>query len=142
MTPLPNSIVEKLRDAPRTVQPPSTGLQDLSRARGSIYFMFHGVGEQPIAPPVSRLIQSNFEFLQKKLSTSTPMIQRSISIDSRIMHGNPVFSGTRVPVYQVFEELSDGTTVAEILEGYPSMCEEQIQAALEFAGSLLRIYSD
>ena len=60
----------------------------------------------------------------------------------QVMHGNPVFRGTRIPIYQIIEELADGTPLAEIPEGYPSLNMEQIQNGLDFAASVLRIYDD
>jgi uncharacterized protein (DUF433 family) len=63
-------------------------------------------------------------------------------MNAQIMHGNPVFRGTRIPVYEIVEELADGTTLAEILEGYPSLMPDQLQYALDFTASLLRIYND
>lgn len=59
-----------------------------------------------------------------------------------IMHGNPVFQGTRIPVYQIIEELADGTSLQDILEGYPSLTLEKIQTGLDFAASVVRIYDE
>jgi uncharacterized protein (DUF433 family) len=58
------------------------------------------------------------------------------------MHGNPIFQGTRVPVYQVIEELADGTRLEELPECFPSLSHQTIQAGLDFAIRLLRIYDD
>ena len=58
------------------------------------------------------------------------------------MHGNPVFKGTRVPLYRIIEELADGTKLEELINGYPSLNLEQIQVGLDFAAFLLRIYDD
>lgn len=86
--------------------------------------------------------QSNLSFLLRKLHASNDAIKAVVTIDPRVMHGNPVFTGTRIPIYEVVEELTDGTTLPEILEGYPSLRLEQIQHALDFTASLLRIYDD
>ncbi|SRR6266404_5931122 len=153
MTPFPKKIVEKLesrqtssaglRNGQDYVQTQSTP-SDMSRPGAAIRFMLPGgtKSEDDAGGLSQQFVQSNFQFLQRKLSSTLPHIQHLITIDSRIMHGNPVFSGTRVPVYQVIEELSDGTQPSELLEGYPSLSAEHIQAGLDFAASLLRIYSD
>jgi uncharacterized protein (DUF433 family) len=87
-------------------------------------------------------VQSNFQYLQNKLSSGSAPIKRSVMLDSRIMHGNPVFVGTRIPLYRIVEELADGASLEDLVDGYPSLSIEQIQAGLDFAASLLRIYDD
>jgi uncharacterized protein (DUF433 family) len=85
---------------------------------------------------------SNFEYLHRKLSASSDEVRNAVVMDVRIMHGNPVFRGTRIPIYEIIEELADGTTLREIVPGYPSLTVEQIQHGLDFAASLLRIYDE
>lgn len=46
--------------------------------------------------------------------------------------GEPVIRGTPVPVYPI-AGLSKGQTVAEILEDYPSLTREQVEAAVDYA---------
>lgn len=43
-----------------------------------------------------------------------------------------VFSGTRVPVKALFENLEGGSTVDEFLEWFPGVAREQVIAVLEF----------
>ncbi len=85
-------------------------------------------------------VKSNFQYLQNKLSSGSTTIKQSVMLDSRIMHGNPVFAGTRIPLYRIIEELADGASLEDLVDGYPSLGIEQIQAGLDFAASLLRIY--
>ena len=56
-----------------------------------------------------------------------------IEIDPRICGGKPVIRGTRIPVAVLLELLASGETWESILEGYPELFEEDIQAALLFA---------
>lgn len=49
--------------------------------------------------------------------------------DPAIMGGAPVFRGTRIPVDLVADMLSQGATVKEVLEGYPTLNEEKIASA-------------
>ena len=56
-----------------------------------------------------------------------------ISVDSEICHGKPCFKGTRVMVASVLELLEAGQASQEILQGYPQLSPQHIQAALHFA---------
>lgn len=40
--------------------------------------------------------------------------------DPEIMHGTPVFRGTRVPVQTLFDDLEGGETLEDFLEGFPT----------------------
>jgi len=53
--------------------------------------------------------------------------------DPEIMGGEPVFVGTRVPVYNLFDYLKAGDSLNEFLEQFPSVSREQTVAALELA---------
>jgi uncharacterized protein (DUF433 family) len=60
-----------------------------------------------------------------------------IETSPEIMHGTPVFAGTRVPVKTLFDCLKGGDTVAEFLDDFPTVNREQALAALEMAGEEL-----
>ena len=47
------------------------------------------------------------------------------------MSGAWVFTGTRVPLYALFENLASGATVDEFVEWFPGVDEKQVRAALE-----------
>jgi uncharacterized protein (DUF433 family) len=44
-----------------------------------------------------------------------------------------LFTGTRVPVKALFENLEGGATVAEFLEWFPGVSRSQVEAVLEHA---------
>jgi uncharacterized protein (DUF433 family) len=44
-----------------------------------------------------------------------------IQIDKETLGGEPVFKGTRIPVYSIVAMLTAGTDVAEVLSGYPNL---------------------
>lgn len=92
--------------------------------------------------PTSPQIALNRRFLERRLASSPSVVQQNIDLNPSIMHGNPIFRGTRIPLYTVVEELADGSSLREILEGYPSLSIEKLQAGLDFAASLLRLYAD
>ena len=54
---------------------------------------------------------------------------RVVESDPEIMRGAPVYRGTRIPVHTIADMLSQGATVAEILEGYPALTREKIELA-------------
>jgi uncharacterized protein (DUF433 family) len=57
-----------------------------------------------------------------------------IDISPEILHGTPVFAGTRVPVKALFDYLKGGETLAEFLDDFPTVSKEQAVKALELAG--------
>ncbi|MBI4700393.1 MAG: DUF433 domain-containing protein [Deltaproteobacteria bacterium] len=61
-----------------------------------------------------------------------------ISIDPRVCHGKPCVKGTRVMVWLVVQCLANGDTVEQILEAYPSLGREDVQACLAYAAELTR----
>jgi uncharacterized protein (DUF433 family) len=54
---------------------------------------------------------------------------RMVESDPEIMRGTPVYKGTRIPIELVADMLSQGATVEEILEGYPSLNPRKIELA-------------
>ena len=48
------------------------------------------------------------------------------------------FSGTRVPVYALFENLASGATIDEFVEWFPGVDRQQVQAVLEHEARALR----
>lgn len=66
-----------------------------------------------------------------------PSANNIIVKDPEILHGAPVFRGTRAPLQALFDYLEGGDTLEEFLEGYPSVTREMAIAALEEAKELL-----
>jgi uncharacterized protein (DUF433 family) len=64
-------------------------------------------------------------------------MEQAISRDPDVMHGTPVFRGTRVPVQTLFEYLEGGETLEDFLEGFPTVSRELAIQALEEAKDLL-----
>ena len=61
-----------------------------------------------------------------------------IQSNPNIMMGKPVIAGTRITVELIIEKLAAGESVEQLLEAYPHLTRESIQAALEFAAKALR----
>ena len=56
-------------------------------------------------------------------------VSRMAESDPDVMHGTPVYKGTRIPVQGIADMLSQGATVAEILEGYPALTHRKVELA-------------
>ncbi len=61
-----------------------------------------------------------------------------ISADPAVLGGKPCVKGTRITVELILRKLGAGRTVAEVLEAYPSLGEEDIRSALAFAADYLQ----
>jgi uncharacterized protein (DUF433 family) len=65
------------------------------------------------------------------------MTHDRITRDPSIMMGKPIVTGTRLTVELILRECARGATVDEIVENYPSLSGEDIQAALAYAADYL-----
>jgi uncharacterized protein (DUF433 family) len=63
------------------------------------------------------------------------LLQR-ITFDQRVLHGKPVIRGLRISVEMILELLAKGSTRQEVLEDYPVLEPEDIQAALAYASEV------
>ena len=56
-----------------------------------------------------------------------------IEINPNVMLGKPVIRGTRITVELILRKLSEGATVADLLDAYPRLTPDDIQAAIGYA---------
>jgi uncharacterized protein (DUF433 family) len=61
------------------------------------------------------------------------MVKNLITVDPRIQGGAPVFSGTRVPVKNLFDYLEGGESLDQFLDDFPSVARDVAVAVLEQA---------
>ena len=61
------------------------------------------------------------------------MTRNLINIDPQVQGGVPVFSGTRVPVKNLFDYLEAGESLDQFLDEFPSVRRETAIAVLEQA---------
>lgn len=61
------------------------------------------------------------------------MTHPRISVDPAVLVGKPCIKGTRITVELILKWLAAGRTSDELLEAYPFIEREDIEAALEFA---------
>jgi uncharacterized protein (DUF433 family) len=57
-----------------------------------------------------------------------------IEVNPEVMLGKPVIRGTRIPVELLLRKLGEGASEADLLDAYPRLTREDIQAAVRYAG--------
>lgn len=60
-----------------------------------------------------------------------------ITINPDICNGRPVIRGTRIAVQTVLEFLAAGDSIEEVLEEYPGIVREDVQACLDYASRVM-----
>lgn len=65
-------------------------------------------------------------------------MKQRIIVDPAILGGKPVIAGTRIPVDLVLEKLAKNTDMAMLLQDYPRLTREDIQAALTYARDVIK----
>lgn len=64
--------------------------------------------------------------------------QDRITVDPQVCHGKACIQGTRVMVSVILDNLAARLTYEEILDSYPSLTSEDIDAAVQYAAELAR----
>jgi uncharacterized protein (DUF433 family) len=60
-----------------------------------------------------------------------------IIVSPDICNGKPVIRGTRITVQTVLEFLAAGDSTEDVLEEYPTLKREDVQACLDYASKLM-----
>lgn len=68
-----------------------------------------------------------------KIADTYEMNFSGISVDPAVMGGKPCISGTRVTVGSIVGQLGAGTSRERLLELYPYITSEQVDACLKYA---------
>jgi uncharacterized protein (DUF433 family) len=66
-----------------------------------------------------------------------PILADRIEVNPAVMLGKPVIRGTRIPVELILRKLGEGATEADLLDAYPRLTREDVQAALAYAADAL-----
>lgn len=61
-----------------------------------------------------------------------------ISIDPNVCFGKPCIRGHRIWVSLILDLLADGTSFEEVLENYPGITREDIQACIAYGAEMSR----
>ena len=62
-----------------------------------------------------------------------------IVTNPEILAGKPIVSGTRISVELILDHLAANWSMAELIENYPGITQEDIWAALAFAADVMQI---
>ena len=63
-------------------------------------------------------------------------MDKRITVDPKICHGQACVKGTRIPVHQILGMLANGDSIEDLLGEYPSLTREDILACLDYAATL------
>ena len=61
-----------------------------------------------------------------------------VMVDPDVCHGKACIKGTRIMVSVILDNLAAGLTAEEIVQSYPSLNREAVQAAILYAAELAR----
>ena len=64
--------------------------------------------------------------------------QDHVEVDPAICHGKACIKGTRIMVSVVLDNLAAGLSTDEILNSYPGLSREAVQASIAYAAELAR----
>ena len=56
-----------------------------------------------------------------------------IELNPKVCNGKPVIKGTRIPVSVILEQIAQGESWDDLLQGYPELKKEDIKAAVLYA---------
>jgi uncharacterized protein (DUF433 family) len=70
------------------------------------------------------------------------MDNQVINIDQEILGGTPVFTGTRVPIKNLFDYLETGDTIETFLEDFEGVSKNQVIKLLEMSQKLIESSSN
>jgi len=73
-----------------------------------------------------------------RLGEEQSMWQERIEINPAIVVGKPIIRGTRLAVELLVDLMAEGWTSEQILENYPQLTSDDLQAALHYAADSLR----
>ena len=62
--------------------------------------------------------------------------QKFITVDPLVCHGKACIRGTRIMVSVVLDNLASGLSYEDIINSYPSLSKEGVQAVITYAAEL------
>ena len=63
--------------------------------------------------------------------------RQHIVVDPNVLTGKPIIKGTRISVELVLDNFASGWDYRHVLEAYPHLTRDQVQAALSFAAEVI-----
>jgi len=124
----PELVYLRLRDSiGRLLSPEGKRMlrEQLAQARGEpVESVSLGALELAVAPE-SETVRDRLARIEE--------VRSSVTVDPSVRAGEPVVRGTRIPVSVLADLDSQGASPEELLEDYPSLTPESLQAALDYA---------
>lgn len=65
----------------------------------------------------------------------------SIEVNPNVCHGKPVIRGTRIMVRNILGSFACGDSIHDILQNYPEITYENIEAAIAYAIELVDVWT-
>jgi uncharacterized protein (DUF433 family) len=65
--------------------------------------------------------------------TDPPNTNERVTRDPAVLGGKPVIRGMRIPVSLIVGFIESGDTIDEVLDAYPALTREDVEAALAYA---------
>lgn len=69
----------------------------------------------------------------ESLLPNHPALGERIVTDPAVLLGKPIIRGTRVPVYLIVGLVEAGQTAAQIVDDYPDLTIDDVEAAVAYA---------
>jgi uncharacterized protein (DUF433 family) len=66
------------------------------------------------------------------------MSSARIASDPAVMMGKPCVRGTRITVELILRKLGAGRSIADLVEAYPQLSEDDVRAVLTFAADYMQ----
>ena len=60
-----------------------------------------------------------------------------ITRNKEVMMGKPCIKGTRITVEMILSKMSEGATVEQLMEDYPGLTKESIQACFDYVKAIM-----
>jgi uncharacterized protein (DUF433 family) len=64
--------------------------------------------------------------------------RKYVVVDPNVCHGQACIAGTRIMVSVILDNLAAGLTPADIVQSYPTLSAQAVQAAITYAAELAR----
>lgn len=96
------------------------------------YLLAHPEAESARVRDVSVDVRSIKDEVREGLSRLA-WARETIVVDDAVLSGTPCIQGTRIPAHDISEMLANGDSIGAILDAWPVLTEEQIEAAALYA---------
>jgi uncharacterized protein (DUF433 family) len=102
--------------------------------------VFDALAESPrnVVSLEGGLVKIDLREPRRQLATSLRELRRArrlVVSNPEIMGGDPVFRGTRIPVHMIADLVAQGSTQAELIEGYPRLTADMIRLTPVYAAA-------